>query len=205
MKKLFLVTCAMSAMLLSGCSLLGLVPQEEYDVVIADRDYYLEEYNTATETLAEYETEIDDLEEQVEELEAENEGLAEQLVSLEEELEELEKEAEPTVEDYYTQPFVQMGLEAQLEEMKEYYKDMYSDLGIEVEGNTLTYWFQLKEQIPNPDAAAKELEESITEEMLEDVVSDVESECGVEGITCVYIYYNADGSIIYQNSYSTAD
>ena len=137
MKKLFLVTCTMSAMLLSGCSLLGLVPQEEYDVVIADRDYYLEEYNTATETLAEYETEIDDLEEQVEELEAENEGLAEQLVSLEEELEELEKEAEPTVEDYYTQPFVQMGLEAQLEEMKEYYKDMCSDLGIEVEGNTL--------------------------------------------------------------------
>lgn len=43
MKKLLLVTCAMSAMLLSGCSLLGLVPQEEMDAVIADRDYYLEE------------------------------------------------------------------------------------------------------------------------------------------------------------------
>ena len=162
-------------------------------------------YNTATETLAEYETEIDDLETQVSDLETENEDLSDQLASLEEELEALEKEAEPTVEDYYTQPSVQLGLDAQLEEMKESYKDVYSDLGYEVEGNTFTYWFRFKDQVADPDEAAEILEESITEDMLEDIVRDVESECGVEGITCIYIYYNADGSIIYQNSYSTAN
>lgn len=204
MKKLLLITCAMSAVMLSGCSLLGLVPQEEMDAVVADRDYYLEEYNTATETLAEYETEIEDLEEQVADLESENEDLNDQLTALEEELEALE-EAQFTVEDYYTQPSVKLALDAQIDAMKESYKDEYADLGYEIDGNTFTYWFQFKDQIADVDKAAELLESRITEDMMSGIVESVEEECGVTGITCCYIYYNADGTVIYQNSYSTAN
>ena len=87
--------------------------------------------------------------------------------------------------------------------MKESYSSTYKDLGYEVSGNTFTYWFQYADQLSNTDAVAEQLEASLSEDMLADVVADVESECGVTGITCCYIYYNADGSIIYQDSYST--
>ena len=32
--------------------------------------------------------------------------------------------------------------------------------------------------------------------LLAGIVSDVEGECGITGITCEYIYYNADGSVL---------
>jgi len=79
----------------------------------------------------------------------------------------------------------------------------YADLGYEVDGNTFTYWFQFKNQIADVDTAAELLESRITEDMMSGIVESVEEECGVTGITCCYIYYNADGTVIYQNSYST--
>lgn len=112
--------------------------------------------------------------------------------------------APATVEEYYTQPAVKSALDAQIEDMKAGYTSVYSDLGYEVSGNTFTYWFQFADQIEDADAAAEQLEGSLTDEMLSGIVSDVESECGVTGITCEYIYYNADGSIIFQDSYTSA-
>ena len=109
-----------------------------------------------------------------------------------------------TVEEYYTQPTIQSALDAQIDNMKGSYAGVYSDLGYEVSGNTFTYWFQFADQIEDVDSAANQLKSSLTDDMLAGIVSDVESECGVTGITCEYIYYNADGSVIYQDSYSSA-
>ena len=195
MKKTLLVVSTLSVMLLSGCSLLGGVSKADYEAVIADRDYYMEEYNNAVEEQAELETEKSDLETQIAELEEENTELLDQILAME--------ESSNTVEAYYTQPAVKQSLDAQIEAMKDSYSGVYSDLGYEVSGNTFTYWFRFATQIPDAEAAAEQLEASITEDMLAGIVSDVEDECGVYGITCNYIYYNADGSIIYQNSYST--
>ncbi|MBQ8246936.1 MAG: DUF4854 domain-containing protein [Lachnospiraceae bacterium] len=112
--------------------------------------------------------------------------------------------APATVEEYYTQPEIKEALDSQIEQMKGSYTGVYSDLGYEVSGNTFTYWFQFADQIEDADAAAEQLEGSLTDEMLSGIVSDVESECGVTGITCEYIYYNADGSVIFQDSYTSA-
>ncbi len=112
--------------------------------------------------------------------------------------------APATVEEYYTQPAVKSALDSQIESMKGSYAGVYSDLGYEVSGNTFTYWFQFADQIEEVDAAADQLEASLTDEMMSGIVSDVESECGVTGITCEYIYYNADGSVLFQDSYSSA-
>ncbi len=112
--------------------------------------------------------------------------------------------APATVEEYYTQPAVKSALDAQIDEMKTGYTSVYSDLGYKVSGNTFTYWFQFADQIEDADAAAEQLEANLTDDMLSSIVSDVESECGVTGITCEYIYYNADGSIIFQDSYTSA-
>jgi len=109
-----------------------------------------------------------------------------------------------TVEEFYTQPVVKEALDAQIDNMKGNFAGVYSDLGYEVSGNTFTYWFQFADQIEDVDAAASQLEASLTDDMLAGIVSDVEGECGITGITCEYIYYNADGSIIYQDSYSSA-
>lgn len=108
-----------------------------------------------------------------------------------------------TVEEYYTQPMVKQELDSQIENMKGQYSNVYSDLGYEVSGNTFTYWFRFAEQIEDVDTASSQLEASITDEMLSGIVSDVESECGVTGITCEYIYYNADGSVLFRDSYTS--
>jgi len=109
-----------------------------------------------------------------------------------------------TVEEFYTQPVVKEALDAQIDNMKGNFAGVYSDLGYEVSGNTFTYWFQFADQIEEVEAAADQLESSLTDEMLADIVSDVEGECGVTGITCEYIYYNADGSVLYKDSYTNA-
>ena len=108
-----------------------------------------------------------------------------------------------TVEEYYTQPAVKSALDSQIESMKGSYAGVYSDLGYEVSGNTFTYWFQFATQIEDVETAATQLEAAMTDEMMSGIVADVETECGVTGITCEYIYYNADGTVIYQDSYST--
>ncbi len=108
-----------------------------------------------------------------------------------------------TVEEYYTQPIVKQALDAEIDSLKSDSTSVYSDLGYSVEGNTFTYWFQFATQIEDVETAAAQLESAMTDEMMSGIVADVETECGVTGITCEYIYYNADGSVIYQDSYST--
>ncbi|MBE5886221.1 MAG: DUF4854 domain-containing protein [Lachnospiraceae bacterium] len=108
-----------------------------------------------------------------------------------------------TVEEYYTQPIVKQALDAEIDSLKNDSTSVYSDLGYSVEGNTFTYWFQFATQIEDVETAATQLEAAMTDEMMSGIVADVETECGVTGITCEYIYYNADGTVIYQDSYST--
>lgn len=111
--------------------------------------------------------------------------------------------APDSVEEYYTQPAVQESVNAQIETMKSDYIGLYSDLGYTVEGNTFTYWFKFAEQIEDVDSAAEQLKSSASQEMLSDIVANVEKECGISGITGAYVYYNADGSIIYEDSYTS--
>ena len=202
LKRTLVVIGAMSAMLLCGCGMLGGVSRDEMESVVADRDFYMEAYQDELDNQIELQDEILDLEAEVATLEEEKAELEEELAAMQSSGSS-DTNGGRTVEDYYTQPFIKEALDAQIESMKESYSSTYKDLGYEVSGNTFTYWFQYADQLSNTDAVAEQLEASLTEDMLADVVADVEAECGVTGITCCYIYYNADGSIIYQDSYST--
>lgn len=202
LKRTLVVIGAMSAMLLCGCDMLGGVSRDEMESVIADRDFYMEAYQDELDNQIDLQDEILDLEAEVATLEEEKAELEEELASMQSSGSS-DTNGGRTVEDYYTQPFIKEALDAQIESMKESYSSTYKDLGYEVSGNTFTYWFQYADQLSNTDAVAEQLEASLTEDMLAGVVADVEAECGVTGITCCYIYYNADGSIIYQDSYST--
>lgn len=191
-KRLLITVCVLSVMMLSGCGMF--VSQEEMDSVIAERDYYMEEYDSAVEEQTSYETEVEDLEEQVSELEDEKETLSSEITDLEAQIEELLK---VTLEDYFNDNTqITSAMDAQVEHYLETDSDTYSDLGWEVEGNTLTYWYQLKQQVPNPDEAWEVMESNIDDSQLADLVAGIEEETGVEGVTLQYIYYNADGSVI---------
>lgn len=108
-----------------------------------------------------------------------------------------------SVEDYYTQREIQESVDAQMETMKNDYIGIFSDLGYTVEDNTFTYWFKFAEQVEDTETAAAELEASAPEDMLVEIVSNVEKECGITGITGSYIYYNADGTVILEKSYTS--
>lgn len=112
--------------------------------------------------------------------------------------------APATVEEFYTQPVIKAALDEQIESMKGDYVGIYSDLGYSVSGNTFTYWFKFETQIEDVEGAAAQLDAALTDEMMSQLVTDVEAECGVTGITCEYIYYNADGSVLYQDSHTNA-
>lgn len=107
-----------------------------------------------------------------------------------------------TVEEYYTQDEVKESVDAQIEVMKADYIGIFSDMGYTVEENTFTYWFKFAEQVEDVDTAAQELKDSISEETLQDIVRNVQKECGISEVTGSYLYYNADGSVILEHSYT---
>lgn len=107
-----------------------------------------------------------------------------------------------TVEEYYTQDEVKESVDAQIEVMKADYIGIFSDMGYTVEENTFTYWFKFAEQVEDVDTAAQELKNSISEETLQDIVRNVQKECGISEVTGSYLYYNADGSVILEHSYT---
>ncbi len=198
LKRTLIIAGAMSVMLLSGCGILGRASVEEMESVIAERDFYAEEYLDEMERQSGFEEEIASLEEEKAALEEEKASLEEELASIQEDA----AGSGMTVEDYYTQPHIKEALDIQIDSMKDSFSGTYSDLGYEVSGNTFTYWFRFANQIEDVETAAAQLEAGLTEDMLIDIVTNVEEECGVTGITCAYIYYNADGSILYQDSYT---
>ena len=106
-----------------------------------------------------------------------------------------------TVEEYYSQPVIKEALDSQMEELKASYEGVYSDLGYKLEGNTFIYYYQYAVQIEEVEEAKKIVADSLTEEMMAGIVADVSSECGIEDVTLKYSFYNADGSLIYEDTY----
>jgi len=103
-----------------------------------------------------------------------------------------------TAEEYYTKPVIKAALDEQIKTEKEalmaQMAGICTDMGYEVNGNTFTYWYNLSSQLPTNEATKEQLENSMSEAQLTQVVSDIEEECGVEGVTVEFVYYKADGS-----------
>lgn len=106
-----------------------------------------------------------------------------------------------TLEEYYSQPQIKADLDEQMTSLKETYSDVYSDLGYELDGNTFTYYYKYASQISDANSAAEQLEASFTDEYMQGIIDSVAEECGIEDITLKYIFYNADGSVIFEDTY----
>ena len=107
-----------------------------------------------------------------------------------------------TVEEYYTQPELAESVNAQIEVMKADYIGLYSDMGYTVEDNTFTYWFKFAQQVEDVDTVAQQLKDSISEETMEDIVRNVQKECGIDEVIGRYVFYNADDTVVLEQSYT---
>lgn len=82
-KKVLVIVCAMSVMVMTGCGMLGGVSQKDYEMAIADRDMYMNDYLELSEASYELEDEIADLESEIATLEADILVLEEEIAAAE--------------------------------------------------------------------------------------------------------------------------
>lgn len=82
-KKVLVIVCAMSVMIMTGCGMLGGVSQKDYEMATADRDMYMNDYLELTEETDELTDEIAELESEIETLEADILALEEEIAAAE--------------------------------------------------------------------------------------------------------------------------
>ena len=80
-KKVLVIVCAMSVMVMTGCGMLGGVSQKDYEMATADRDMYMNDYLELSDASYELEDEIADLESEIATLEADILALEEEIAA----------------------------------------------------------------------------------------------------------------------------
>ncbi len=77
------------------------------------------------------------------------------------------------------------------------YGDVYSDVWLEVEGDTLSYYYQFADDtVIDPDMMKAELDKSISS-----TIASIKGESRVNNVITVrFVYLNADGSELYTYS-----
>lgn len=79
LKKALVMVCALSVLMMSGCSMLGLVSKSDYEMAVGDRDYYMAECERLTSENEDLDTQITDLSDEVATLETEKAELETEL------------------------------------------------------------------------------------------------------------------------------
>lgn len=152
------------------------------------------------------EADIENLfDEVVEDVEVDEEPVVEEPVVEEPVVEEPVAEGN-TLEDYYSTPEAQQGLEQGIQAILAQYTDTYSDIKMYAVGNTMMYEFTFIQNIEEDQV------DSFNSYMLESLSATAESSCnalkteaGVDAdteVTITYIYYNADGSVVGQYDFT---
>ncbi len=107
-----------------------------------------------------------------------------------------------TVEEFYSRELYKAAMEEQITQLEETYADTYSDIGYSLSGNTFTYTYTYKMQIDDAAGLKKNLESALTQDAVDDSITALEEETGITGVSVQYIYYNADGTEIYNQTFS---
>lgn len=107
-----------------------------------------------------------------------------------------------TVEEFYSRELYKAAMEEQITQLEETYADTYSDIGYSLSGNTFTYTYTYKMQIDDTAGLKKNLESALTQDAVDDSITALEEETGITGVSVQYIYYNADGTEIYNQTFS---
>lgn len=102
--------------------------------------------------------------------------------------------SEGTLEAYYTQAGPKSQLDATMESMKEQNAATFSDIGYDVYGNTLSYYYQFKDDMSGTDFNA--VGENLNSQM-DTLIPSVKTESGVtDDIIIIYTYKNYDGTTL---------
>lgn len=114
--------------------------------------------------------------------------------------EETDGTEEATLEDFYSDEAIKAVMEQELEYVMTNSNGVFSDIWYEVEGNTMTYCYQYAEP-QDAEATAANIEAGITQEGVDALAANERQLTGVEHFTIVYVYYNSDGSLIYESEF----
>lgn len=189
---MMLMTFTMSAAILSGCSKDG----TEKNRIDTEESRRTEDDNETLED-NDFDNEI------LEDNDFDNEALEDYDFD-NETLEDYDSD-EKTLSDYFAEPGVQEQMDADIAAAKETYASTYSDIRREVDGNTLVYIYVYKD--PIPEDSLEEFQESIDASLSQTITDQnligiMEQQSGVSGISLQYIYYNPDGTEIFNKTYS---
>lgn len=100
-----------------------------------------------------------------------------------------------TLEKFYSQPAVK-------KQMDEYYKvfnasDKTLEYSYTVKNNTMIYIYKFTEQQRNIEACRENIILKLRNSLIDFVITNIENESGVKDVRVQYIYYNKDGTEIY--------
>ena len=105
-----------------------------------------------------------------------------------------------TLETFYGNAIAKAALDKECEEQLGQLSDVYSDISYEVVGNKFMYKVTVKGQVELSEADIESLKAS-HEVQLDSLGPAVKSETGIkDSIEMGYIYYNEDGSVIFEIS-----
>ena len=103
------------------------------------------------------------------------------------------KTSDKTVEDYYNEVYGPGYMDYVAQSFLTNYKDVYSDVRMECEGNSVTFSYYFINDYGDGQA---EVEKNLTDDDKKRIISDIKIPAGVtDTVTIKYIYYNPDGSV----------
>ncbi len=110
-----------------------------------------------------------------------------------------------TVEEVLSAPVMQQLLNENIQETLENYPDTYADAGYEIEDNHITYWFQYITTISGSDIELFNIfmDEQLNDEVIASTAESIRKLCGVDEVEATYIYYNGDGTVLFEKTVSS--
>lgn len=100
-----------------------------------------------------------------------------------------------TLEDFYSQPTIK-------KQMDEYYKNLNAldntlDYSYKVKENTMIYIYKFTGQQKDVKACRERIISTLRNSVIDLAITAIENEAGIKDARVQYVYYNKDGSEIY--------
>ncbi|MBQ8148034.1 MAG: DUF4854 domain-containing protein [Lachnospiraceae bacterium] len=106
------------------------------------------------------------------------------------------------LEEYFEKPAVKESMDQEVAAQKLANSDTFSDIGYSISGNTFTFTYTSAMQIDNVPLVSSQLDAALTQSSVEPFINDLEDSTGFDDITIQYIYYNNDGSVLLDKSFT---
>ncbi len=100
-----------------------------------------------------------------------------------------------TLEKFYSKPDVKKQMDESFKAIDAL--DKTKDISYKVKGNTMIYIYKFTEQQKDIEACREDIILRLRNSVIDFVIANIENESGVKDVRVQYIYYNKDGTEIY--------